>query len=212
MKLLDVPALMTALSIKRKIFHSEADFQHALAWEIHELHPELSIRLEYRHPSLGRQYLDLWVTGNSGELAIELKYWTRALAVSFQGEPFALLNQGAQDLSRYDLLKDVQRLETLRSKNSDCSGIAITLTNEHLYWTPPSRAGLADHEFRVHQDAGYPITGVRSWAEKTSEGTMKGRESPIRLEGVYHPEWRSFSEFPGIKNGTFRWLMFNIPT
>jgi hypothetical protein len=31
----DLPHLMDALAAQRPIFHSEADFQHALAWEIH---------------------------------------------------------------------------------------------------------------------------------------------------------------------------------
>ena len=28
------------------MFHSEADFQHALAWQIHEAAPESQVRLE----------------------------------------------------------------------------------------------------------------------------------------------------------------------
>jgi hypothetical protein len=32
----------------RPLFHSEADFQHALAWRLQEQHRQISIRLEYR--------------------------------------------------------------------------------------------------------------------------------------------------------------------
>ena len=39
---------MDSLAAKRPIFHSEADFQHALAWEVQLAHPNAGIRLEKR--------------------------------------------------------------------------------------------------------------------------------------------------------------------
>ena len=45
--MLDIDGLMTELSRTRKVFHSEADFQHALAWQIREHMPECEIRLEF---------------------------------------------------------------------------------------------------------------------------------------------------------------------
>jgi hypothetical protein len=45
-------AILGALALKRPIFHSEADFQHAVAWEIHSRRPELSVRLEFRPPHM----------------------------------------------------------------------------------------------------------------------------------------------------------------
>ena len=40
--------VLRSLSCQRPIFHSEADFQHALAWLIHLQHPDAIVRLEYR--------------------------------------------------------------------------------------------------------------------------------------------------------------------
>lgn len=208
--LIDIDALMKSLAKSRRIFHSEADFQHALAWEIHNIHPELGVRLEYRHPLLNRKYLDIWVTSDTKTLAIELKYWTRKLSTEFRRESFELLNQGAQDISRYDFLSDVQRLELLRSKSQNCRGVVIALTNEHLYWAPPSRDNVFDIEFRLHEDSDHEISGVRSWSKNTGKGTMRNRENSVTLQGVYLPEWQSFSDFPDIKNGTFRWLRFEV--
>jgi hypothetical protein len=37
---------LPSLSRERPIFHSEADFQHALAWHIHPRHPDTRVRLE----------------------------------------------------------------------------------------------------------------------------------------------------------------------
>lgn len=39
---------LSQLRNQRKIFHSEADFQFALAWGIQKYYPEAKIRLEYR--------------------------------------------------------------------------------------------------------------------------------------------------------------------
>ena len=111
--MIDVSDIMRALSVRRPVFHSEADFQHALAWEVHRAHPDLKIRLEYRPPDFGRRYLDVWLTGCDGSMAVELKYFTRRLECSSGGEAFSLLDQGAQDISRYDFLKDVERFEEL---------------------------------------------------------------------------------------------------
>lgn len=33
----DVEAVLRDLALKRPIFHSEADFQHAVAWEVHSM-------------------------------------------------------------------------------------------------------------------------------------------------------------------------------
>lgn len=46
--ILDVQAVMQSLSVKRPIFHSEADFQHALAWELQSEFPKASIRLVFQ--------------------------------------------------------------------------------------------------------------------------------------------------------------------
>lgn len=42
----DLTELMAMLQNERPVFHSEADFQHALAWALHRLDPSVNIRLE----------------------------------------------------------------------------------------------------------------------------------------------------------------------
>ena len=75
-----------ALSASRPVFHSEADFQHALAWLIHQQSPESNIRLEYRPPWLDvRAYLDILIEDAAGMHAIELKYKTRRASVTVRG-------------------------------------------------------------------------------------------------------------------------------
>ena len=101
---------MRALARDRPLFHSEADFQHAFAWRIHETMPACGVRLEYKPPGK-RIYLDLWL--DRCGVAIELKYCTRLLEMEHNGEAFELRNQSANDISRYDFVKDIQRLKSL---------------------------------------------------------------------------------------------------
>ena len=44
--MIDMDGLMGSLADMRKVFHSEADFQHSLAWHIHQAMPESQVRLE----------------------------------------------------------------------------------------------------------------------------------------------------------------------
>ena len=79
---------MAALARVRPLFHSEADFQHALAWLIHQRHSDARIRLEYRVFGLEPVYLDLSETephllvfGDSGSgKSSFLRTWMRGLA------------------------------------------------------------------------------------------------------------------------------------
>jgi len=67
--------LINSLRASRKIFHSEADFQHALAWEIHKAFPNAKIRLEIPiQVSNSTYHLDLLVRNGHATTGIELKY------------------------------------------------------------------------------------------------------------------------------------------
>ena len=93
--MLDIHNLMSDLSQHRPIFHSEADFQFALAWRIHEVMSDCEIRLEFKpYPSVN-MYLDIWI--QTAEIAIELKFPTQNLEAKRDNEHFALRAQGAQD-------------------------------------------------------------------------------------------------------------------
>ena len=72
---IDINAAMNRLSEIRPLFHSEADFQHALAWQLQKQYPDVSVRLQYRSPHLTqRGYVDIWLADGAECVAIELKY------------------------------------------------------------------------------------------------------------------------------------------
>ena len=132
--MLDVTELMNDLARDRPVFHSEADFQHALAWHIHAKGLDAGVRLEYRPERSKRKYVDLWLPKN--RLAVELKYRTQKLTLESEGECFDLRDQSARDIGRYDFLKDIRRLEKLSKLQCVQAGLAILLTNDPLYWMP----------------------------------------------------------------------------
>lgn len=172
-----VDEALVELARTRPLFHSEADFQHALAWMIRERLADWSVRLEYPIPWDGpRAYADIWLRGPSGSVAIELKYWKRSLIAQIGDEPYALRNQAAQDISRYDFARDLQRLERIVASGLTHEGHIIALTNDQGYWRV-GRQGTVDAAFRLHE--GRELRGVLSWAPNTGAGTMKGRAGPI---------------------------------
>jgi hypothetical protein len=93
--MIQIQELMESLAKTRQIFHSEADFQLSLAWEIQRTNPNYEIRLERPFADDDRSHLDLLVIDGSNKLAIELKYKTRGLKGVFKDEKYNLQNQGA---------------------------------------------------------------------------------------------------------------------
>ncbi len=209
--MIEMPDVLNELSEKRPVFHSEADFQHALAWRIHENHPDLNIRLEKRSILSGKEvYFDILAFKHSKIVAMELKYKTKNLdtVVTSESEEFSLKNQGAQDQGRYDFIKDISRLENAIGTHYDRSGFAIFLTNDKSYWkTPAQDVNTVDKDFRIHE--GKIIKRELSWKEGASEGTMSGREDPITLEGEYILNWKYYSNLQG-QNGEFRYLLVRV--
>ncbi len=204
----DLDAWVRALRESRPVFHSEADFQHALAWAIRMSDSRVQVRLETR-PAPGMR-LDLLVSRPDlgKHLAVELKYLTTAWIGEVEGEHYELLSQGAQDIRAYDVLKDLQRVEQFVDMRQGCSGAVLVLSNDPSYWSRPThnRATNAD-AFRIYENQ--VLSGRRAWGPATGAGTMKKRESAIELHGTYRCSWLEYSALPG-HWGTFRLLTFII--
>ena len=199
--------IIDRLSSLRPIFNMEADFQFALAWEIQKKFPDWSIRFEKKPPNLkDRIFVDLWIEGDE-TCAIELKYKTRRFDIDVKGESFNLLNQGAQDLGRYDFLKDVERLENIVSAHDNVKGYAIILTNDSSYWKSTATETI-DTKFRIHD--GRVLNGELAWRPEASSGTVRGREKPIKLTGTYKLNWKDYSQVSGTSYGKFRYLFLEI--
>lgn len=187
-RLNEIEAAMAALAKRRPVFHSEADFQHELAWTIHERHPDAGIRLEYPLPLDGPRRVDIWLA--DGPTAIELKYWKSG---------------GAQDLARYDFWKDVDRIESLIADLWIDTGYVVAVTNDQSIWNK-GKPGTADESFRLHE--GREIEGTLTWGARAGPGTRKGREQPHDLRGRYRINWRDYST--PMPNDALRYLIIDV--
>jgi len=207
-KLLNLPETLKELSLARPVFHSEADFQFALASHLRKKFSGLEIRLEI--PMTDGMILDLLLAAPfvSEKYAIELKYKTTAWEGNINGEQFKLKSHGADDIGCYDTLKDVERIEYFISSGLATQGAVILLTNDPVYWRPrPPGAKITNaHQFRIHEDL--VISGERSWGPATG-GANRGRESAIPIFGEYSTKWEDYSQIGGEK-GSFRGAIFQI--
>lgn len=206
MEFVELEQAMAALATERSVFHSEADFQHGFAWQLHRTHPQARIRLETR-PRPGVR-LDVLALIDGKRIAFELKYLLRTLSATIEDEVFELPFQGAQDTRRYDFIKDVGRLEILVSDGLADEGFAVALTNDPIYWQGGNRENVADAAFRL--DEGCTLAGVMDWAAHTGPGTKKDRETPLTLIRSYELQWRDFSRIAGERYGAFRYLVVRV--
>jgi hypothetical protein len=211
--LLDLDQLMESLAKKRPVFHSEADFQHALAWEIHNVTPGASIRLELpvRADDVRTVHLDLLVACDHQRFAIELKYKTALLNTCRDSEQFLLRGQSAQDCGRYDFLSDVVRLERyLASAEQPATGFALLLSNDRLYWEETRPNNIAAN-FSIHDTREIACKVSMDW---TRSGYTKGREKPILCQSRYSCSWRDYSTIKEngstARNGRFRYLLLTV--
>ena len=172
--LVDIDDIMSRLATDRPIFHSEADFQHALAWKIHELMPEAQVRLEVSSGRADRrESMDILVRVGDQTLAIELKYKKRKLDVELGGEKFAVGDDVAQDHGRYDFIKDITRLEQFVSAEPNREGYAILLTNDVLYWRESKRI-TNSAAFFLHEGRTLECDAILAWHADAGEGTTRG--------------------------------------
>lgn len=191
--MIDLNLILKNLARKRPVFHSEADFQHALAWEIQIAYPDANIRLEkpFQFDKLDKKlsYIDLVIEHQGVLIGIELKYKTKKSEFDVNNELFSLKNHGDDDIGRYDFIKDISRLEWFVKNHDNAIGYAIFLTNDFSY--KKEKLGTIDAEFSLHELRN--LTGIMQWSQKASSGTIKNREKPLHLSFQYQLNWQEYS-------------------
>lgn len=205
---MNVEAVINSLRKKRMIFHSEADFQFAFAWEIQTQFPNADVRLEYSPPNDSSKRIDILVRIDDAIYPIELKYKTKLLQTWVNNELYFLKNHGAQDLYKYDFVKDICRIETLKeSMGGYREGYVVWLTNDSSYWTSPRSKGVGYADFSVHHGA--VKEGNMQWADSMGQGSIKAREDTLILVGKYNISWNQYSDLKE-RNGIFKCCIIKV--
>jgi len=115
-------------------------------------------------------------------------------------------NQGAQDISRYHFVRDVERVEAVARAQPTVRGYALALTNDSSYWRVPTQPRpTIDAAFRLHE--GSTLAGTLVWSAAAGAGTTRGREKPHTLHGSHPLRWRDYSRVTDGPAGTFRYLL-----
>ncbi|MCL1926608.1 MAG: hypothetical protein FWF95_05670 [Syntrophorhabdaceae bacterium] len=205
---MNIHAVIKKLCEKRPVFHSEADFQFALAWEIKSLYQLAEVRLEYPYmvPDKSIQYIDIFVQLEGHAYPIELKYKTKKLEEPFcwKNEKFNLKNHGAQNFNRYDFIKDIRRIEAFAEQPGNFRfGYAVWLTNDPSYWDRPKDENVGYASFSVHDGA--VKTGTMKWGK----GTGKGRKKELTLKNKYTIEWKKYHDL-GVPNGLLKYAVVKV--
>jgi hypothetical protein len=204
--MITIEPLMERLSQRRAIFYSEADFQHELAIELRMADPGLQLRLEYPFGEGARASLDVLLRKGSRQFGLELKYLCRAANVTVNGEEFRLRNQSARDLRRYDVCKDIVRIEEFGRKFGATGGVLV-LTNDPAYWSSRGRIQTCDAAFDLSDLR--TLTGKLSWTDRAGAGTIKGREASLVIENSYPLKWRDYANVGG-DGGYLRYLYIPV--
>ncbi|MFI6578074.1 hypothetical protein ACIBFB_19975 [Nocardiopsis sp. NPDC050513] len=191
----------------RPVFQSKSDLVHSPAHSIRACDPPLEL-----HPGEGRgtERVDLRVSipASGVHLALRLRYPRAAWTGTVAGERFALKNHSAQDLTCYDVVRDIRDLEQLSDHHLGWSGGVLLLTNDPLYWKHPDHHRPAIHDaFRLYEGA--HLAGVRAWRPYAGQGTTAKREEALALRGAYRCTWSWYSRFEG-RRGDFRLLTVPI--
>src|SRR4030095_14395489 len=102
-------------------------------------------------------------------------------------ECFALRHQGAHDIRRYDVFKDISRMEKFVRHHPGAFASVIVLTNDPAFWVGPKSEGTCDAAFSLRE--GRRTSGSLAWSDTAGAGTKKGREAVIELTGIYEMRW-----------------------
>lgn len=203
-------------------FWSEAQFQLVLALEL--LKAECT-RVELEHPAVVATKaspgspttikIDIVAKYNGKWYPIELKYKTALLsAANMFGQPAGLKNEGAQDIGRYQIWEDVDRIESLKTAGICNDGYVVFLTNDAAYWNPKASLTI-DSKFKDFTATNRNI--IWTPTSKTHYVTPAGYKSPkstfpnFVLSKVYGPfHWNHYSLISGQKNGEFKYIIIDI--
>jgi hypothetical protein len=195
---------MKKLVEKHLFFSSKEAFKNSLK---HQLQEKFRV---IENKDFHGWVVDLWVEDPNSEqqYALYLMNKLAGLIIKQENQLIELKHHGAEDCGRYDFLKQVEKLEKITTGRDNIKGIAILLTNDHLYWSEPTRANTVDSYFRIHENR--ILTGELKWLEHASAGTTKDRENPIAIKGTYKLRWQHYSTVRNEKHGEFRYLAVHV--
>jgi hypothetical protein len=193
------------LGLKKTIFHSEAEFQFKLAWEIKETNQNIEVLFEYPAINIKGNHrrtpmIDLVFKQDGNIFPVEVKYAKGDLEF---GE-YKLANKPTDE--SIDVIKDIRRIEDFVSAYDNCDhGYVIVLSN-HKKWFDSKKPDSKVFSNRSHltDDSNNALTGIIDYKTGIDENV-------VEIKGKYPTKWSDYTVLDiNHKNNTFKYLIFEI--
>ena len=193
---------------KEPHYYNEAQVQHKLGIELYKrfgIEPTLEWYVK-NDESGAKEYIDMMLKIDGKRVAIELKYKTRKI----DGKDY--ITQGGQSDGKFHFFKDIERLERLKkSKDIDFridKGVAIFITNDHLYWNEARSNSKAKGKNSV---ADFDLCDKKGIKKDTYNAKWrKSKNATVTISRSYPVEWFSPSDEVKKDGTTFRCLIITL--
>lgn len=160
-------------------------------------------------PYCGRlAFYDIVLEEENQYFVIELKYKTKSADIFYKNKKYSLKNQSAQDLGRFDFLKDISRIEQWNQFNPNrtfAGGVAVILTNDSSYWKKTGEN--CNYEAFALKDETTIVAGKKQWSSKNLNYVGHDRKNGLNLLNDYDIKWVNY--YKDEKN-EFRYLLEEI--
>ena len=203
-------------------FNSEMEFKAALSAELIKagctgVSFEVSFAIAPKPTTGSSKYLkiDLATLYKGKKVVIEVKYKTAKMSyTNLFGLTSFLTNQGAQDIGRYLVWKDVDRIESLKAAGICDEGYVVFLTNDAAYWNPKASLTI-DSKFKdftvPNQDISWTPVSKTQHVTPFGYEPRKSKFPNFVLSKVYGPfDWNHYSSISGKNNGEFKYIIIDI--
>lgn len=172
------------------------------------------IRVYECHKKNKKLYTDIIVIDKSGNyIPIELKYKTKATLI----DDVSLLNHGAQDLGRFDVLFDLYRIELLKYRNEEyiystklinfVNGYAVLLTNDSAYYSVSKNNNNSLYkDFCLTEEDRIIKNEILSWNKKGNKSCVDNtsRDIHLKFNQSYNFKWKKYKEY------NFKYLVIEV--
>lgn len=217
----DIIEVIKELKKNNRIFCSEADFQHTLAWTIKQKYENKIKKIYLEFPFIIKEeqkkqeehnHLDILIVFKDNKMIpIELKYKTtypnanknkkgELYENSDENIKFIVRNQGAKNYGCYNYIKDISRIESFKKdnmfKDDFEEGYAIFLTNDKNYWKEvenyKQEEPTYDYSmFSIHHKR-ENVHGKLDWKKHKKDNKGKTLYPLIDIEGSYDFCWNPY--------------------
>jgi hypothetical protein len=220
--------LIQSMAGDRPVFHSEADFQHALAIALMQQGYKVRLEIPLAYQLAGKDTtceLDLLVKDSEDDTVtvIELKYFKKPFQVTIGNELFDLAGSWGTNLSRFDCWADFRRVGALLNSPDGKRwkinrGFAVSLTNAPEAWTvdTANENTLAKY-FSMHQGRVVAANTSLDWHDNPGANSVSPKRlkpyAPIIVPADARCDWYDYSNISAGQpsgNSLFRFLLLEV--